>query len=264
MRIKMCGKLRVLLKTILLIMIITCLTADILAEINDPNELMEKHLAQINANNKGYKTTDYNVLESQGLVLLKDYNSQAQKGNIYAALAHLYSDKGFPPKNEGGDIHVLKTKYYSQKALDYPLEPIVTCEMYGKLSGAMINSLQDKTMDEFVKLRREAIIPCLKGLKIALDNNAPDEIKTPPASERYRIIQDGTENDQIKLKQQMQMTARKKWELDKNFYIQKIGLEQKCILMYSKDKNIEEFRQIAQDILRGYQDEIDKIAADII
>ena len=232
-------------------------------EKNDPNELIEKHLAQIKASNKGYLTTDYNALEAQGLVLLKDYNSQAQKGIIYAALAHLYSDKGFPPKEKGGNIHVLKTKSFSQKALEYPLEPLVACEMYGKLTSAMLRGLQDKPKDEFAKIRSEAIVPCLKGLKIALDNNTPDEIKPPPGVEKYHIDAPGTEVDLIKIKQQMQMSARKKWELDKNFYIQKVGLEGMCIAMYSKDQNIEEFKQFAQDIIKGHQDEIEKIAADI-
>ena len=232
-------------------------------EKTDTNELMDKQLAQIKLSNKGYKATDYNALEVQGLGLLKDYTSPAQKGKIYAALAHLYTDSGFPPKENGQDIHVSKAKYYSEKALKYPLEPIIACEMYGKLTSAMMSGLQDKPINEFVNLRREAIVPCLKGLKIALDNNTPDEIKPPPTGERYHIDAPGTEAEIIKIKQQMQMAARKQWELDKNFYIQKVGLEGKCIAMYSKDKNIEEFQQLAKDILEGHQDEIDKIAADI-
>ncbi len=264
MRILMCGKLKIIIKTILLIIVMPCLKTDIVAGVrSDTNELIDNQLAKIKANNKGFQTTDYNALEAQGLELLKVYTSPEQKGKIYAALAHLYTDSGFPPKEKGGDAHVLKAKYYSQKALEYPLEPIVVCEMYGKLASALIYNLQEKPKEEFVKIRKEAIVPCLKGLKLALDNNAPDEIKSPPESHRYNIDAPGTESDLIKIKQQMQMVARKKWELEKNFYIQKVGLEGMCVSMYSKDQNIEEFKQLATDIFKGHKDEIDKIAADI-
>ena len=166
------------------IIVIGFAVLNVQAEIpNDFNniQLIERQLAAITSKDKG-EGTDVNSLESSCLELLSKYNSREDKGLIYSKIALMYSGKGYTSAN---DARIAKTAEYCKKALDYPLDAVTACEMYGRWAGSLTVKYWKCTQEEFVKGRQDAIMPCLTGLKLALDNKAPKERQKLPVIQLF-------------------------------------------------------------------------------
>jgi hypothetical protein len=230
-------------------------------EPNDPNEILQQRLDKIIGGNKG-EISGLDKLETDCLALLDDYKSPAQKGKIYAQIAVTYSQHRFTLKNNGG-IPIAKSIEYSKKALDLPLDVITSCEMYGTLASSMVAE-SSKSEDQFVELRREAIVFCLKGLKLALDNNAPDVFPSVPAVGIYHISPKSPNYERMMKKHQEEVNARKKWEFEYQLYMQRQDLVGLCRAMYlHKPYNLNEFQQFSQTILKDHTKVSDDIASEI-
>lgn len=245
--------------------VLTCLivTICILAstgfsmDVNDPNEILQKRLTEISAKNKG-KVADLTKVETDCIALIVDYNSPAQKGMIYAEIAKAYSKKGFDGRN---DIRTTKTISYCQKALEQPLDVITACEMHGRLTDSMIVSFRTLPHSQFVELRQEAIVSCLNGLNIAIDNNAPLILPQPPVVGRYNVTPDHPDYDELMNKYQEELATRKKWEFESKLYFQRQVLTELCVSLYSHEPyDISEFRQFSQNILVNHTEVIDELA----
>lgn len=237
--------------TLGIILLCTFSTFSFSMEQNDPNEVLYNRLAEITSINTG-KAAECIQIENDCLALIKDFDSEAQKGIIYAEIAKACSDKGFALRN---DIRVAKTFEYCQKALDYPLDAITRCEMYSRLADSMISGSLELPPDQFVKLRQEAVVACLKGLRIAFDNNAPDAFPRLPTIDLHVA-------DRKKVKEQYnaRFETRRKWELECNFFFARFALTELCVTLYShKPYNIDEFRQLGQKYLIGHTEEIDEL-----
>ncbi|MBN2456452.1 MAG: hypothetical protein JXB29_07975 [Sedimentisphaerales bacterium] len=229
-------------------------------EVNDPNEILQKRLAEISVRNKG-KETDLTKLETDCLALIQDYNSPAQKGKIYAEIAKTYSKKGFDGRN---DVRITKAVNYCKKALEQPLDVITACEMHGRLTDSMIVSFRTLPQSQFVELRREAVVFCLNGFKIALDNNAPKEQQPSPAVGIYNIEPNDPDYKKVMEKYQAELADQKKWEFESKLYFQRQVLTELCVCLYShKPYDTDELEKFARDSLRGHEDVVDELMAKV-
>ena len=236
-----------------MVLLCTLSTISFSMEQSDPNEVLLKHLAEITSIKKEGEVAVYIQIEKDCLTLLKDYASASQKGIIYAKIAKTYSNQGFSSRN---DIRVAKTYEYCQKALDCPLDAITRCEIYSRLAGSMISRPWQLPQDQFVELRQEAAVACLKGLKIAFDNNAPDAFPEPPAIDLYAA-------DRKKIMEQYnaRFERRRKWELESKFFIARSALTELCVALYSYPPyNIDEFRELSQKYLIGHTEKVEELA----
>jgi len=185
------------------------------AEKPEKAEELEKELAPIRSRNVG-KGTDWGKLERECLDLIGDFNSPANLGRIYATIARIYSEKGYT----SSEVQIPKVIEYSKKALEYPLDVPTQCHMYGRWGGALMAQGLRGPEEDRVLMRRKAIVPVLRGLKLALDQKAPKEIQEVPAVDMFDFS--GPESHpsyQKMLKEhEEQVAARKKADLLNTLY----------------------------------------------
>jgi len=213
---------------------------------NAGEEQLNQRLAAISSQNKG--VGDWGKLEAECLNLLKEYESPEDKGKIYAAIALTYSKSGYSSRE---DIRIPKSIKYCKKALQYPLEVTTACEMYGRWTGALMVKYWDSEKEEFVKRRQEAIVPCLTGLKLALDNKAPKKRQPPPAVGIYHISPSSPHYQKVMKKYKEELAARKKWEFENKLYNSRRALTQSCVSLYSHEPyDTDELEQLASEILK--------------
>jgi len=223
----------------------------------EADEQLEQRLGAIRSQTMGKRvTTDWETwekAEAQLLDLVKDYNSPAEKGKIYSTIARTFSQSGW---RSSEDPRIPKAIKYCKEALQYPLDVTDGCEMYGRLTGAMMVRYLKRPEEEFVKIRQEAITYCLTGLKLALDCNAPKEHPEPPGMITVPHIhpQEGPVYEEAMRKYKEQLAARKKWDFLEKLYFQRKALTQRCVTLYShKPYDIDEFKLIAEKILKGHK-----------
>jgi hypothetical protein len=228
----------------------------------DPNEVLKKQLMEIRAGGRTI-AEDSAALESRALQLIRDHNTPSEKGMIYATIASVYSDRGFGSSDEG-QRRAGKTIEYAKKALDYPLDVLTACRVYGRLTGGLsATGMRGAPKDRWREVRREAVVPCLKGLKLALDNKAPRERPKPPP--QVPIPSGPTFDERVleewKRKHEGHALAVKQYWYLSELYEQRWALTQRCAGLYSSEPyDLEEFRSYAQKYLGGH----DEVVKDLV
>lgn len=221
---------------------------------------LAQQLARIRSQNKG-EGTDWGKLEAECLTLIQDHNSPEEKGKIYATIALIYAEKGW---SSSEDIRIPKALKFCKKALDYPLEATTACKMYGGWADSLMVEYWEHAEEEFVKLRREAIVPCLTGLKLALDNKAPKKLPPPPAVHVYTISPSSPDYEKLMNKYKQELAARKKWEFESQLYFQRKALTQRYVSLYShKPYDIEELQHFADQILKDHPDVVEELLTEV-
>ena len=197
--------------------------------------------------------TNLSILETACLNLVADHNLPWEKGKIYATIALVYSDRGYGLDDDPN--RVAKTYQYSIKALAYPLDPLLACHMYTRGSDAIVAQSRRDPNLLFAEAREKAIDLCLKGLKLALDNNARKEYpKAPPAFVRIETAPDTPVEHVIKLYNR-QVEAREKWLNETEFCGLRQGLFTRCLSFYACEPNDRDaFRKKVRKILKGHED----------
>ena len=229
----------------------------------ESQERLKQQLARIRSKNRG-KGTNWEKLETECLALIKDYNSPPDKGRIYATIARIYAEKGYSSSSE--DVRIPNAIKYSKKALQHPLEEITACEMYGRWAGALIVKYSKSAESEFVKRRREAIIPCLTGLKLALDNKAPKKRKKVPPVDMLSFHGPKTHPIYQKLLKEHneQLAKRRKAMLLNELYFQRWALTRICATLYSrKPYNMDELKSYADKALKNYKEDVNDLIAEV-
>jgi len=120
--------------------------------------------------------------------------------------------------------------------------------------------------ERFAEVRREAIVICLKGLKVALDNKAPKERPDPPPPMVITHIitpnKELYEKEEAKYKKQLA-----EWEKFRHLYElynKRNTLTRNCLTMYSvKQCDTQELREYAQKILVGYKDVVNDLVGKV-
>lgn len=222
---------------------------------------LKKKLGPIRVQNVG-KGTDWAKLEAECLELTRDFNSPANLGRIYATIAGIYSDAGFTSK----DVQLPKTIEYAKKALEYPLDVPTQCHMYGRWGDVLFGQAFDGPKEDMALMRREAIVPILRGLKIALDHNAPKESQNPPPVHLFDIggPKDSPAYQRMVKKHEEQLAARKKVDLLNTLYSERWALTQRCITLYSQEPyDTAELIDLASEILPEHKDAVDDLVAEV-
>ena len=229
----------------------------------DPNEGVSKRLLEIRAGGRG-GTEAPSVLEEKCLKLVSDHNNPSDKGRIYATITLVYAERvpGSLPEDERR-IRLTKTAQYANEALGFPLDVPVACRIYGVLGDAITISALDDPKSNWAEARRRAIAPCLKGLRLALDSNAPKE---RPASPPMIVVphvlspQETPGIREARRRYEEQLAARKQYERLEALYIQRRALVQRCGDLYSREPdNVEEFQNLAGTILAGHDDVVKEL-----
>jgi hypothetical protein len=228
----------------------------------EADEQLNQRLGEIRGQKREIgKWTDWEKLEAQCLELVKDHNSPAGKGEIYATIAFIYSEAGWYSSE---DVRIPKALKYCKKALEYPLETIAACRMYGGWTDCLMVEYWKHTEDELVKIRQEAIVPCLTGLKLVLDNNAPEKLPPPSVVGKYNVDPDRPDYEKLMKKHQEELAAHKKWQFLKELYFQRKAFTQRCVTLYShKPYATDELKLTAEKILRGHEDVAKGLIAEV-
>ena len=149
--------------------------------------------------------------------------------------------------------------------MEYPLDTLTTCETYASLSGAQIAPYSNRPVEEFARARKEAIVTCLTGLKLALDNNAPKELNGPPGVGKYVIEPNSPSYERVVKEHERQIEARKKWEVEEKLYILRRAAIDSCVgfYAYKPPYDTNELEKFTRDILKGHDDAIDEIMSKV-
>jgi hypothetical protein len=234
----------------------------------DTNENFKKQLLRIRS--KGIEAStlkDSEALEAHALDLLKDHNTPTEKGMIHAAICLGYSAKGYSSSNERG-VRLGKTIEYGKKALQNPLPDVqLSCRVHGSVAGAMFIKAREGPPERFAEGRREAIVTCLKGLKVALDNKAPRERPDfPPPMFVPHIItpNKGPKYQEAMAKYRKQLAEWERFRYLCKLYNERHALTSQCVTFYSeKPYDTEELREYAQKILAGYEDVVNDVVGQL-
>ncbi len=203
--------------------------------------------------------TDSTLLEAKCLALRVRHNSPSEIGKIYSTIAFLYSDRGYGP---GDDPNIAARAYhFSMIALEYPLEPLTACDLYTRAADALMRQARRDPNRPLEKIREEAIELSLKGLKLAIENDAPIEYPKPPDKVRNVGFAYEKRLEQLVQDHRHQAEAYEKWLHDVKFYWLRKGFIQRCIsLSRHKPCDQETFEKKARQILKVYE----KIAEELI
>jgi len=186
--------------------------------------------------------------ESECLNLIPDHNAPSDQGKIYATMAFLYSDRGYGPDDDPN--MAAQAFRYSMKALEYPLEPLTACYMYTRGSDALVAQSRSDPNQTFEEAREQAADLCLKGLKLALDNNAPRESPPSPGPATSLTSTPGTPVESLVEWHNRRIEARERWLYETEFSGLRQGLFRRCIMLSPrKPHNREMFRKKVQKIL---------------
>lgn len=137
---------------------------------------LESELAKIDGRRAGTETPT-KELELECLKLLGIYSAPAEQGKIYFEIAHIYGQSGMKEP--------LKIIEYVKKALEYPLEPVTKARLYTYWGDAVQVANRGVRGEALVKVRREAVVPYLEGLKFVLSYDLPDEKPDLPSIDLF-------------------------------------------------------------------------------
>jgi len=232
------------------------------------NEDFEKQLLRIRNKSVSTDTLEERALwEENCLELIKDHNSPAEKGIIYATVTLLYARSGLTLPNQK-ETRFAKTFQYGKKAIEHPIpDVLISCEVHGRLAGAMFVKAREGPQERFAESRREAIVICLKGLKLALDNKAPKERPDPPPPmfvPHMITPNKGAKYQEAMAKYKKQLAQWKKFRHLSRLHNQRSTLTHRSVIMYSvKQYDTEELREYATQILGGYEDVVNDLVGQV-
>lgn len=201
-------------------------------------------------------------LEQKALSLTKKYTSPKDKGEIYATIVFIYSDKGAIKKY----IQNSKIIKYSQKAIQYPLDIYTKCTIYNRWADVFWVVNPYLNSNQFVIERRKAIKLFLTGLKIALDNGAPKKMPKRPMFIRYDYIgpTNSPEYKKILKKRVEQERVFKKLRLLEKLFLYRQETIQDCISLYTTPPSTtNELKSFAKQILGKYPNTIAEIISGV-
>ncbi len=227
---------------------------------DDPNAVLERRLVEIRAGSRT-ASEDPCALEARCLLLLGDYSAPSQRGMIYATAASVYSERGYSSSlgEKKQQQQLAKTTVYAKKALEHPLDALTACRMYGALGDAITIGGRKGPVDKWPEVRREAIIPCLKGLKLALDNKALKDRPSPPLFTIRHVLsgsstltpQDANET----ARRERQLAARKEYERLRDLHVQRQALTGRAVSLYAEEPyDTGEFRVLVRKMLPGHDE----------
>jgi len=123
------------------------------------------------------RNTSYDKVEAGAQRLLKEYTKPEEHGKIYFTLASVYA------QSAGNQAEPrAKAIQWCKKALEFPLDIKSQQRMCTYLGDSISVSLPiaNSRGEGWPALRREAVVPYLRGLKALLPYDLPNEPITPP------------------------------------------------------------------------------------
>jgi hypothetical protein len=204
-----------------------------------------QRLAEIAARRTA-EESDIRKVERAYQVLLKDYSSSNAKGRIYAAIAQMYA--------HGGTQQSAKVAKHCKKALAYRIGVQEACQLYLYWGEALEASYRELSEEDLAAVRKEIVLPFLKGLKLVLDNQTGRERQTLPAVGKYDY--DGPAKDaqarELQRQHRKEMAARQK-VIDQNRLVEyrKIFID-RCAEVYGRRPfATDELERLARRILKN-------------
>ncbi|MBX3179201.1 MAG: hypothetical protein KF886_17745 [Candidatus Hydrogenedentes bacterium] len=173
--------------------------------------------------------------------LSERYNAPEDLGRIYAALADVYCQNGLPDPQSAVE--------YAEAALEYPLEPLMRMEVYMDLGGAMFKLKRERVEPEDGGPPCEDIVPYLRALRVALEEEVPDAL--PEIPRPLSITGFVPESDPIHEENERRKAAWQSRETTKKLMDMRQMVERKIFLNYLRPPcENEDFRELAEEILQ--------------
>lgn len=203
---------------------------------------------------------DPNTLEMRCLQLVEDHNTPDERGMIYAMATFVYCERGLGHA-EARNLRIAKTIEYAEKALEYPLNVLTSCRVYGYYCDALSVAGKNEQGDGQRQARRRAAIACAKGLKIALDSNAPSEMPAaPPAVTVNAFSPHGRTPERVALRLEKEEAARDEYRRLRELHLQRRALMERCVTLCSEGpQDIAELRTIVSEILASHAEVADEL-----
>ena len=228
-------------------------------EKDDPGRL-EQLLAEIRSRNMGTKTdlrvaiSAWKELEAECLELLYEYKSREDKGKIYAAIAYIYSERGYRPL--AGDItqQALKAIEYCEKAIEYPLAVLDAGRLHIYWADALQIANRASAEDEFAAARREIAVVCLTGLKLVLANQTTTKVQPLPVVNLfcYSGSKDDPAYQELLKTHEAEVAARKRALLQDGLIRYRDVMTQKIVSLYSREPYAtDELKRLTGEILKS-------------
>jgi len=205
---------------------------------------LEEKLYEIDKLRLG-KKTPFDKAEKMCSELLAKYTEPEQQGKIYCQLAEVYA--------QSGQVRPRKTIEFSEKALEYPLDPVTRLQLYVYWGDAIQVAHRGVRNHELVVARRKAVMPYLHGLKQTLDYNLPQENPDLPAVGKfnYHGPTDSDYYQQLVRKHQEQVEARKLAMFQRDMIQHRDALVGQISYMYSRFPFAsDEIKKLATQVLQ--------------
>ena len=203
---------------------------------------LEERLALIESQAK--TGGDLAKLEAELLAMAQQSWPPEEKGKIYATAAAIYAARS--PITQPN-----KLKAYATKALEYPLDLLHKTLMYVDLSIAQVATYDSVAPMEYLKHRAEIAEPCLRGLKLLLDNKVPAERVPVPGVGKFDVSPSSPDYQRVWKEHEAQMAARAKAQSLNELVRWRIWLTGNIVAMYSLGADgTQELKELAKDILK--------------
>lgn len=175
------------------------------------------------------------------LELMDRYNAPEEVGRIYSALADMYCQNGLPdPKS---------AVQYAEAALEYPLEPLMRMEVYMDLGTAMFKVKRECVGPEDGGPPCEDIVPYLRALRVALEEEVPDAL--PEVPRPLSITGFVPKSDPIHEENERRKAAWESRENTRKLMDMREMIERKIFLNYLRPPcENEGLRELAEEILK--------------
>jgi hypothetical protein len=196
---------------------------------------------------RDFKNTPFAQVEAQAQTLLAAYPDPADRASIYYTVASVYA--------QSGQVHPAKTAAYAEKAMALPLDDVRKLQLAIYWGDAIQVRHRGVRGDELAQARRRAVEPYLDGLKLAVDQDLPDEAPDLPMIERFEYT--GPRNDpvyqQMLQKRQAQIQARQMAQFQRQMIQHREVLKDQIVYLYTRFPfQTEELRQLLQDRLQDH------------
>jgi hypothetical protein len=121
---------------------------------------------------RAFDKTPFEAVEKKADVLLKEFSSPEDQALIYFTVAEVYA--------QSGQVMPQKTSEYAKKAVSAGLDPTRSMLAYLYWGDSIQVLHRGVGGAALADARREAVMPYLLGLKVAVEQKVPDEVQDPP------------------------------------------------------------------------------------
>jgi len=172
--------------------------------------------------------------------LTEDFHAPEEVGRIYAALVEIYATHG--------DSQPEKTIEFAKEALARPLEPLSRMQTCVRLGDGMRRQSHQNEKGGPLPSRTEVATPYLQGLRVAVEQDLPDQLEDIPRP--FGLRGGGSLYEKRREENERRMQAWKARKKKEAMMEVRETLERQLLSLYSDTpEDIKELRSLAEKYL---------------